>query len=191
MACGTLTKGRALDCSRTAGGIKAIFFGVYDEFTDPISTTGIVQSAGEITDIQMGGNDLYRYMLPLGTATVSEAITGSTENGSIFYAPTVTIMLNGLSKADQNQIKLLAATRVVIFAQLNAKLAGIDVIIGLGVTNGMNLNSGTIDSGGAFGDRSGYSLTFTGTEPLPFATLSPFSVEPFDNYAGINAIIKV
>ena len=191
MACGTLTKGRALDCSRTAGGVKAIYFGVYDEFTDPISTTGIVQSSGEITDIQMGGNDLYRYMLPLGTATVSEAITGSTENGSIFYASTVTIMLNGLSKADQNQIKLLGQTKVVIFAQLNAQLAGIDVIIGLGVTNGMNLNSGTIDSGAAFGDRNGYSLTFTGAEPLPFATVEPYTTEPFDNFAGINAIIKV
>jgi hypothetical protein len=41
--------------------------------TDPISTTGIVQSAGEITDIEMAGNDLYRYILPLGTATVSES----------------------------------------------------------------------------------------------------------------------
>jgi hypothetical protein len=183
MACGTLTKGRGLDCNRTAGGIKAIFFGVYDEFDDPISTTGIVQSAGEITDIEMGGNDLYRYILPLGTATVSEAITGSTENGSIFYAPTVTIMLNGLSKEDQNQIKLLAATKVVIFAQLNAQLSGKDVIIGLGVTNGMNLNSGTIDSGAAFGDRNGYSLTFTGMEPLPFATVAPYTTAPFDNAA--------
>jgi hypothetical protein len=192
MACGTLTKGRGLDCNRTAGGVKAVFFGVYDEFDDPISTTGIVQSAGEITDIEMGGNDLYRYILPLGTATVSEAITGSTENGSIFYAPTVTIMLNGLSKEDQNQIKLLAATKVVIFAQLNAQLAGKDVIIGLGVTNGMNLNSGTIDSGAAFGDRNGYSLTFTGMEPLPFATVAPYTTEPFDNAAfTINDIIKV
>jgi hypothetical protein len=183
MACGTLTKGRGLDCNRTASGVKAVFFGVYDEFDDPISTTGIVQSAGEITDIQMGGNDLYRYILPLGTATVSEAITGSTENGSIFYAPTVTIMLNGLSKEDQNQIKLLAATKVVIFAQLNAQLSGKDVIIGLGVTNGMNLNSGTIDSGAAFGDRNGYSLTFTGMEPLPFATVAPYTTVPFDNAA--------
>jgi hypothetical protein len=192
MACGTLTKGRGLDCNRTASGVKAVFFGVYDEFEDPISTTGIIQSAGEITDIQMGGNDLYRYILPLGTATVSEAITGSTENGSIFYAPSVTIMLNGLSKADQNQIKLLAATKVVIFAQLNAQLAGKDVIIGLGVTNGMNLNSGTIDSGAAFGDRNGYNLTFTGMEPLPFATVAPYTTAPFDNAAfAINDIIKV
>jgi hypothetical protein len=94
-------------------------------------------------------------------------------------------MLNGLSKEDQNQIKLLAATKVVIFAQLNAQLSGKDVIIGLGVTNGMNLNSGTIDSGAAFGDRNGYSLTFTGMEPLPFATVAPYTTAPFDN-AGFN-----
>jgi hypothetical protein len=99
-------------------------------------------------------------------------------------------MLNGLSKADQNQIKLLAATKVVIFAQLNAQLSGKDVIIGLGVTNGMNLNSGTIDSGAAFGDRNGYSLTFTGMEPLPFATVAPYTTEPFDNSAfTINAVV--
>jgi hypothetical protein len=190
MACGTLTKGRGLDCNRTAGGVKAIYFGVYDEFTDPISTTGIVQSAGQITAITMNAStSLYRYMLPLGTATVSEAITGSTENGSIFFAPTVTLMLNQLSKEDQNEIKLLAATKVVIFAQLNAQLSGKDVIIGLGVTNGMNLNSGTIDSGGAFGDRSGYSLTFTGMEPLPFAIVAPYTTVPFDNAAFTNVAV--
>ena len=190
MACGTLTKGRGLDCNRTAGGVKFIYFGVYDDFTDPISTTGIIQASGEITDITMNAStSLYRYGCPLGTATVSEAITGSTENGSIFYAPTVTIMLNGLSKEDQNQIKLLAATKVVIFAQLNAQLSGKDVIIGLGVTNGMNLNSGTIDSGAAFGDRNGYSLTFTGMEPLPFATVAPYTTEPFDNAAFTNVAV--
>jgi hypothetical protein len=190
MACGTLTKGRGLDCNRTAGGVKAIYFGVYDEFTDPISTTGIVQSAGQITAITMNAStSLYRYMLPLGTATVSEAITGSTENGSIFFAETVTLMLNQLSKEDQNEIRLLSTTKVVIFAQLNAQLSGKDVIIGLGVTNGMNLNSGTIDSGGAFGDRSGYSLTFTGTEPLPFAIVAPYTTVPFDNAAFTNVAV--
>lgn len=189
MACVQLTKGRALDCSRTAGGVKFIYFGVYDEFADPI-TAGIVQSAGEITDINMlASTSLYRYGCPLGTATVSEAITGSTENGSIFYASTVTIMLNGLSKADQNEIKLLGQTKVVIFAQLNAQLSGKDVIIGLGVTNGMNLNSGTIDSGAAFGDRNGYSLTFTGMEPLPFAIVAPYTNAPFDNVAFLNVAV--
>ena len=52
MACTSLTKGRSLDCSRVSGGVKFIYFGVYDQFTAPIETTGIVQASGEITDIE-------------------------------------------------------------------------------------------------------------------------------------------
>jgi hypothetical protein len=182
MACTGLTKGRSLDCSRQSGGVKYIYFGVYDEFDDPIQTSGIVQTLGEITDIEMDANVLYRYAMPLGAASVSESITGSTENGTIFYTPTVSISLNRLSKEDQNQIKLLGQTKVVIFAELNARLANEhNVIIGLGVTNGLNLNAGTIDSGAAFGDRNGYTLTFDGLEPIPFPTVQDYTTVPFDN----------
>ena len=136
---------------------------------------------------------LYRYMMPLGAASVSETITGSTENGTIFYTPTVNIVLNRITKEDQNQIKLLGMTKTVIFAELNQRVSSSsthNVIIGLGVTNGMDLNSGTIDSGTAFGDRNGYSLTFTGMEPLPFATVADYTATPFDNTAfDINSIV--
>jgi hypothetical protein len=184
MACTGLTKGRALDCSRSSSGVKNIYFGVYDEFDGPIQTTGIIQSSGEITDIEMDANVLYRYTMPLGVASVSETITGSTENGTIFYTPTVNIMLNRLTKEDQNQIKLLGQTKVVIFAELNARLANDhNVIIGLGVTNGLNLNAGTIDTGAAWGDRNGYTLTFDGLEPIPFPTVADYTTVPFDNTA--------
>jgi len=184
MSCTALTIGRGLDCNRISGGVKYIYFGVYDEFDAPINTTGIVQSAGEITDIEMGTNTLYRYTMPLGVASVSETITGSTENGTIFYTPTVNVILNKLTKEDQNQIKLLGQTKVVIFAQLNEQLTnGHDVIIGLGVTNGMSLNAGTIDSGAAFGDRNGYTLTFDGMEPIPFPMVADYTTDPFDNGA--------
>ena len=184
MACGLLTKGRGLNCNRISGGIKNIYFGVYDQFTAPIETVGIVQATGEISDIEMGSNVLYRYTTPLGVASVTETIVGSTENGTIFYTPSVNIILNRLTKEDQNQIKLLGATKVVIFAQLNQQLAnGHDVIIGLGVTNGMNLNAGTMDSGAAFGDRNGYTLTFDGMEPIPFPMVADYTTDPFDNTA--------
>ena len=184
MACTALTKGRGLDCNRISGGVKFIYFGVYDEFTAPIDTTGIVQASGEITDIEMGSNVLYRYTMPLGVASVTETITGSTENGTIFYTPTVNVLLNKLTKEDQNEIKLLGQTKVVIFAQLNEKLAnGHDVIIGLGVSNGMALNAGTMDSGASFGDRNGYTLTFDGLEPIPFPMVEDYTTDPFDNAA--------
>ena len=180
MACTALTKGRGLDCNRISGGIKYVYFGVYDQFDAPIETTGIVQSGGEITDIEMGANVLYRYTMPLGTASLSESITGSRENGTIFYTPTLNVILNRLTKEDQNQIKLLGATKVVAFAQLNATLTnGHDVIVGLGVENGLQLNAGTMDSGAAWGDRSGYTLTFDGMEAVTFPNGCRLYYRPF------------
>jgi ethanolamine utilization protein EutA (predicted chaperonin) len=187
MSCELLTKGRGLDCNRIAGGVKYVYFGVYDQFvsTNGIEVSGIVQSAGEVTDINMtGSSKLYRYTMPLGSASVTETITGSTENGTIFYTPTVNIVLNKISKADQNEIKLLGMNKVVIFAELNQRVSSAslhNVIIGLGVTNGMSLNAGSIDTGAAFGDRNGYTLTFDGLEPIPFPTLQDYTDTPFDN----------
>ena len=184
MACTALTKGRGLNCNRISGGVKFIYFGVYDQFTAPIETVGIVQASGEITDIEMDTGGLYRYTMPLGVASMTETIVGSRENGTIYYTPSLSVILNRLTKEDQNQVKLLSATKLVCFAQLNATLTnGHDVIVGLGVTNGMELNAGTIDSGAAWGDRGGYTLTFDGMEPIPSPMVADYTTNPFDNGA--------
>jgi len=192
MACGVLSKGRGLDCNRISGGVKNIFFGVYDQFDAPIDGTGIVVVNSEITDIEMGANTLYRYTVPRGSTTINEQISGSTENGTLFYTPTVNMILNRLTKEDQNEIKLLGQTQVVVFAQLNATLAnGHDVIVGMGVTNAMSLNAGTADSGAGFGDRNGYTLTFDGLESDPFPMVADYTLEPFDNTAfTMGTIVK-
>ena len=180
MACIALTKGRGLDCSRTSGGIKYVYFAVYDEVlsTTLSGTAGIL----EVTDIDMGASTLYRYAMPLGTASITDTITGSKENGTIFYTPTLNLVLNKLTKEDQNEIKLLAQTKVIVFAQLNSTLTnGHDVIVALGRVNGMELNAGTIDSGAAWGDRGGYTLTFDGMETEPFPMVIDYTATPFDN----------
>tara|TARA_R110002020_G_scaffold202790_1_gene405993 strand:+ start:328 stop:894 length:567 start_codon:yes stop_codon:yes gene_type:complete len=177
MACTALTKGRGLDCNRVSGGIKFIYFAVYDQ------VTSIPTANGEITDLEMGSNSLYRYTTPLGVASLTDTITGSRENGTIFYTPTVNIILNRLTKEDQNQIKLLGQTKVIIFAQLNQTVTatGHDAIVCLGSVNGMELNAGTMDSGAAFGDRNGYTLTFDGLENQPFQFVPDYTTNPFDN----------
>jgi hypothetical protein len=177
MACTALTKGRGLDCNRISGGIKYIYFAVYDQ------VTSIPTASGAITDLEMGSNMLYRYTMPLGVASLTDTITGSRENGTIFYTPTVNIILNRLTKEDQNEIKLLGQTKVIIFAQLNQTVTatGHDVIVCLGSVNGMELNAGTMDSGAAFGDRNGYTLTFDGLEHQPFQFVPDYTTNPFDN----------
>jgi hypothetical protein len=142
----------------------------------------------------MGDNDLYRYTMPLGVASLTDTIVGSRENGTIYYTPSLSVILNRLTKEDQNQIKLLGATKLVCFAQLNATLpSGTDVIVALGVTNGLELNAGTMDSGAAWGDRGGYTLTFDGMEASPFPMVAdyPIATGPFTNAAfNFGTIVK-
>tara|TARA_R110000824_G_scaffold19526_1_gene75449 strand:- start:1205 stop:1741 length:537 start_codon:yes stop_codon:yes gene_type:complete len=174
-----------------AGGVKFIYFAVYDQITSFAYDSTFPE---EIDTIDFGSNDIYRYSVPRGSTSITETITGSTENGTIFYAPALALVLNRLKKQTQEQVKLLGQTQVVVFAQLNATVpaTGHDVITVLGIHNGMELNSGTEESGAAFGDRSGYTLNFDGMESRPFAFLEDYTTEPFDN-AGITnlgAIVK-
>ena len=184
MACTALTRGRGLDCNRIAGGVKKIFFSVFDE---DVSYTYDGSNPLEIDAIDWNATTIYEYVMPLGVASVTDTITGSRENGTIFYTPTVNIMLNKLTKEDQNEIKLLGKSKVRIFAQLNEQLAnGHDVFIALGMSNGMELNAGTMDSGSDFGSRNGYTLTFDGLEPIPFAMLEDYTTTPWDQSGFIN-----
>lgn len=179
MACTAITKGRGLDCNRISGGVKYIYFSVYD---DAITYAYDGTNPLEIDTIDFNNTSIYRYTMPLGVSSVTDTIVGSRENGTYYQTPSVNIILNKLTKEDQNQIKLLAQSRVRIFAQLNEQLTGgNDVIIALGMSNGLELNAGTMDSGAAFGDRNGYTLTFDGMEPIPFAMLANYGTEPFDN----------
>ena len=177
-----------MTCDRIAGGVKYIYFGVYDDFNASASTgevlgTGIVRSAGEITDIEMAtSTGLYRYALPRGESSLTETIVGSTEAGTIYYTPQITMKLNQLSKVDQNQVKLLAKTKLVVFAELNQlNSAGKNVILCMGAENGMRLNSGTNLSGAAYADHNGYSWTFDGMEEEPMSTVADYTTTPFDN----------
>jgi hypothetical protein len=186
MACTALTKGRGLDCNRIAGGVKNVYFSVYSDFG---STDYAYDGTNpqEIDTIDFNNKSIFKYVMPLGVANVTDTITGSTENGTLFFTPTLNIMLNKLTKEDQNEIKLLGQSKVRIFVELNAKLAsGHDAILALGFENGMDLNTGTADTGAAFGDRNGYTLTFTGLETRPMAFLEDYTTSIFDNSGFTN-----
>lgn len=197
MSCTALTKGRGLSCDRVQGGIKYVYFGVYDDFnanadTGEIYGTGIIVTSGEVTDIEMGASTgLKRYATPIGTSSLTETITGTRDTGTIMYAPQLTLVLNQFTKEDQNEIKLLGTTKVVVFAQLYQQSGGKDVIVCLGARNGMYLNSGTEDSGTAWGDRAGYTLTFDGMEETPAAIVAPYSSRPFDNTDFTNVSVDI
>jgi hypothetical protein len=65
------------------------------------------------------------------------------------------------------QLKLMAYGRPQIFVQTSAG----DTLL-MGLREGADVTGGNIQTGAALGDLYGYSVTFTGLEPLP----APFVV---------------
>jgi hypothetical protein len=185
MAC-ELTKGRNIGCRDSVGGVKAVYFAQHSELTS------YVAASGEVTDFDLGGgDDIYKYLVKRGTAGVTETINASSENGTIFYTPSVNIKLHKLTKEDQNQIKLLAQQRLIIFVELNElNSAGKNIILATGLDNGMELSAGTNASGVALGDMNGYDWTFESQEPNPMQTVADYTTTPLDNSAfTFNSIV--
>ena len=188
MACTALTKGRGVDCNRISGGVKYIYFWVLDE-----SATYAYDAVdkSQIDTINFNNANIFRYTMPIGVSSLTDTIVGSRDNGTVYYTPTVQVLFNKLTVQDQEEIKLLASTKVRMFVQLNQQYSNAhDMILACGMENGMELNAGTIDTGAAWGDKNGYTLTFDGMEKVPTAVLEDFTTSPFDN-AGFTNLTSI
>ncbi len=158
MAC-LLTTGRALGCKKSVGGLKAIYFADYGDLGT------ITETAGEITAIS-GAPDFFKYDIK-GNSSLETTINSSRENGTTFYTQTLNLTLPVLDKATQEEIKLLASSRPhVAIEDYNGNF----FLVGL--EHGTEVTGGTIVSGAAMGDLSGFTLTLEAQEvaPAPFVT---------------------
>ncbi len=153
MAC-ALTQGYTLDCRESLGGIKAVWLIAHANVSSVTEASGIVS-----TITKAAGKVFYKYELVKNTGTLTETITASVENGTVFYAQELSIVLNKLQTNTRNEILLLAKnTLMAVIQDAN------DTYWLLGRVAGLDVTGGTSATGTAQGDRSGYSLTFTGGE---------------------------
>ena len=153
MAC-NLSAGRAVPCKDVVGGIQKVFF------VDFGGLGTITYTADEITDAS-GTFSAYEYDLK-GGSSLEQTITSSRETGTTFFEQVLTLNLTKLSKEDNVQIKLLAYGRpqvAVVDNNGNAFLMGVEF--------GAEVTGGTVATGTAMGDLSGYTLTLTAQEKLP------------------------
>jgi hypothetical protein len=153
MAC-ALTQGYTLDCRESLGGIKAVWLIAHANVSSVTEASGIVSA---IT--KSAGKVFYKYELVKNTGALTETITASVENGTVFYAQEMTVVLNKLQANTRNEILLLAKnTLMAVVQDANDKYWLV------GRYTGLDITGGTAATGTAQGDRSGYSLTFTGGE---------------------------
>lgn len=132
-------------------------------FIERGNVTSIAEASGVVTGLtKASGKRFWKYELPKETGSLTETMTGNIQNGTVFYASELKIVVNKLSVAVRNEIKLLAqATMIAVAKDNNGKYWLI------GRNSGIDLTTGTLGTGTAFGDRSGFDLTFSGSEPEP------------------------
>jgi hypothetical protein len=154
MAC-ALTQGYTLDCRDSLGGIVEVYF------TEAANVTSTTEASGVITALtKASGKRFWKYELVKDTSMINQTLTSSVANGTVFYAQELQIVLNKLQVNTRNEILLLAKNSLVAVVKDSNGLYWY-----LGKTRGIDLTAGTAGSGTAQGDRSGFSLTFTGSEP--------------------------
>ena len=160
-----ITAGRALPCKDSVGGLKSVYFINYD-------------SAVEIAVVDAGGTpnnddtvvsatswaataDVFEYELK-GNSSLTTNITSSRENGTTFFEQVLELTLPKLSSDDNREIKLLSFGRPRIVVE---DYNGNRFLVGR--EHGADVTGGTIVTGAAMGDLSGYTLTFTAMETMP------------------------
>ena len=151
MAC-ALTTGRKVPCKSAFGGIKTVLFADYGALT-AVTVDAITKEAA-VT----GTPDWYEYDVK-GNSSLETTVTSSRENGTTFYTQTLNLTLTYLDAKTQAELQTLAVARpyiVVVDYYGNNFLCGFE--------NGMECTGGTVVTGAAAGDLSGFTLTFEGME---------------------------
>ena len=155
--CDFITTGRTEPCKDSVGGIDAVYFLDRDELANfNIDSNGVLTSVGTNSD-----NDIFKYQVR-GNSTYTENIQSSRENGTTVFEQVLELTFKKLTKEDHSDVKKIAISRpyiIIVDNNENAFLAGTEF--------GIDVTGGTIVTGAAMADMSGYTLTFTGMEKSP------------------------
>jgi len=178
MAC-DLTKGRKEPCKDVVGGLRAVYFTDFGDFGT------VTETADAITNMT-GSFTAFKYDVK-GNSSFEQTITSSRENGTTFFEQTLNLTLHKLSKEDNAEIKLLAFGRPhVAVEDYNGN------VMVMGLQHGADVSGGTIVTGAAMGDLSGYTLTLTGQELKPANFVNaPTAADPYAGMAGATVTVTV
>ncbi len=150
-----LTSGYSLDCKDSSGGITEVYF------IEKANVSSVATASGVVTGLtKASGKRFWKYELPKETGNFTNNPQVSTENGTLFFEQGLTIVINKLSASVNTELKLLAQNVLIAVVKDNNNKFWM-----LGKERGVDMAPSESGSGTAFGDRSGYTLNFTGKEP--------------------------
>ena len=190
MAC-DIAKGRKEPCKDVVGGIKNLYFVNYGDLgtvsiTDDATGEEITNITGYTGDVA-GDLTCYKYEVK-GNSSLEQTVNSSRENGTTFYEQTLNVTLKKLSKLDNKELKLMAYGRPhVVVEDYNGNYMMV------GLEHGADVSGGTVVTGAAMGDLSGYTLTLTAMETRPAVFMKNTGGAVFNStdFAGLTGTITI
>ena len=199
MAC-NLTSGRTVDCKDSVGGIKTLFLSDYAN--NAISNATFSLNGSDLLQIDTAGFadwstatgtpaaiKIYRYELRPNVSSMTVNVTSDPATGTTFFQQTLSLTLQKLDITMMNEIKLIAYGRPQAWV-----LDSMDNLWFLGAENGMDMTGGTIVTGAAKGDLSGYTIELAGEEKTPLYMIKQGTLQvpgtgyPFDGLSDEAAL---
>jgi hypothetical protein len=144
------------DCRDSVGGIPEFYVTEFEN----VPQANITVSSGVVTAIDCSsGKKFWVYQMEKSDADFTETLTSSVDNGTAFYQQVLNATLKKMTAAQRNNLEKLAKNRVMVIVKDRNGLYWI-----AGRTNGLDMTAGTTQTGRAFGDLNGHTLTLTGME---------------------------
>ena len=192
MAC-NITRGRLIDCKDAIGGLKAIF--ICKNYNNNISAVATINAtemttAGFATWSGATGSatTVFKYDLVPNLSSMTVNINSDNANGTTFFTQTLSVTLQKIDHDMTNELRLMAYSRAQIFVQDEN-----DNVFLLGIDNGCYVTGGTVVTGAAKGDMTGYTIEYGAEErnaliQLPATAGAATAKYPFDGLTDESAL---
>jgi len=163
-----INAGYVIDCRESVGGIQAIWLISNANLYDASGNSRVTDASGTVTAMTKAtGTRFYKFEVPRGTAVASTNMTGSLENGTIYFTHELTFPINSRTATVRNIITTLAKNRLTF---VTLEMDGVYRMYGKGY--GLYMDTTTNSSGTAPGDRNGAELKFSSMEIEDFLVVS-------------------
>lgn len=149
--CGTFS-GIARDCDANVGGIKRVWIACYDAVTTKTVTNN------QISAIKFEEDAFHEFQFRKQTGSVTQSFQLG-DNGSAYYEQTITLVFSKQETEKRIEINSLAISDLVVIIEDNNGKYWY-----FGFDNPVTLSANEAETGTAFSDFNGYTVTLLGTD---------------------------
>lgn len=156
MSC-LINSGYALGCRDSVGGISLAYIGNFN------ADAGYLYDGSEnIVGVTGSTVSYYTFEQEMETGAFAQEGAYSTENGTVFFTQNLSLIFHKNDAALRNQLLVLSQANLSVIVKDQRGEYWL-----VGKQNGVRVTAGSMNTGKAYGDLNGVTLTLTGKEPEP------------------------